>query len=305
MLCSRSIFRSPRADPKWCAGGVPADLCLRRGNNRGRGSESLILDKSGNRVIRAAHIHSLRTFRQTCAMPLDLLDLILASLVMALGSAIQAAVGYGIALVVVPLLALIDPRLIPGPMLFAAVVLAGIMAYRGRAAIVAKEVALSQAGLIVGTALGAFALTLVDPEDLPRIFGVLILLAVAASASGFHPAVTNLSLSIGGFLGGFMGIMSGIHGPPVALLYQKSPGAKVRAMMGMFFLIGYPIAIVSLFLVGLFNRESLVMGLLLIPGVCLGYLVNPLLARFLDRGFLRPAILLVATVSALSLFFKG
>jgi uncharacterized membrane protein YfcA len=224
---------------------------------------------------------------------------------MALGSAIQAAVGYGIALVVVPLLALINPDLIPGPMLFAAVVLAGIMAYHGRDSIEPREVVLSQAGLIIGTALGALALTQVDPADLPRIFGSLILLAVAASASGLHPAVTNTSLSIGGFLGGFMGIMSGIHGPPMALLYQNSPGAKVRAMMGMFFLIGYPIAIVSLVLVGLFDRESLIMGLLLIPGVCLGYLVNPLLAKLLDRGFLRPVILLVATVSAISLFFKG
>lgn len=238
-------------------------------------------------------------------MPLDLLELVLASLVMALGSAIQAAVGYGIALVVVPLLALINPDLIPGPMLFAAVVLAGIMAYRGRDAIEPREVVLSQAGLIVGTALGALALTQVDPADLPRIFGGLILLAVAASASGLHPAVTNTSLSIGGFLGGLMGIMSGIHGPPMALLYQNAPGAKVRAMMGMFFLIGYPIAIVSLVLVGLFDRSSLIMGLLLIPGVCLGYLVNPLLAKFLDRGFLRPVILMVATVSALSLFFKA
>ena len=40
--------------------------------------------------------------------------LVLATLVMAIGAALQAAVGLGMALFVVPLLALIDVRLIPG-----------------------------------------------------------------------------------------------------------------------------------------------------------------------------------------------
>ena len=43
--------------------------------------------------------------------------LVLATLVMAIGAALQAAVGLGMALFVVPLLALIDVRLIPGPVL--------------------------------------------------------------------------------------------------------------------------------------------------------------------------------------------
>ena len=47
--------------------------------------------------------------------------LVLATLVMAIGAALQAAVGLGLALFVVPLLALIDVRLIPGPVLLASV----------------------------------------------------------------------------------------------------------------------------------------------------------------------------------------
>jgi len=47
--------------------------------------------------------------------------LVLATLVMAIGAALQAAVGLGMALFVVPLLALIDVRLIPGPVLLASV----------------------------------------------------------------------------------------------------------------------------------------------------------------------------------------
>ena len=38
---------------------------------------------------------------------------------MAAGCAVQAAVGIGLALLVVPLLALVDPGFVPGPMLLA------------------------------------------------------------------------------------------------------------------------------------------------------------------------------------------
>src|SRR5580693_10630858 len=66
----------------------------------------------------------------------------LATLVMAIGAALQAAVGLGMALFVVPLLALIDVRLIPGPVLLASMALAVMMAYRGRAAINRRELTL-------------------------------------------------------------------------------------------------------------------------------------------------------------------
>lgn len=82
---------------------------------------------------------------------LSLTMLILATLVMAVGAALQAAVGLGLALFAVPLLALIDVRLIPGPMLLASMALAVMMAHRGRAAIDRRELALSLIGLCVGT----------------------------------------------------------------------------------------------------------------------------------------------------------
>jgi hypothetical protein len=70
------------------------------------------------------------------------------------------------ALFVVPLLALLDVRLIPGPMLLASVALPVMMAYRGRAAINRRELTLSLIGLCVGTAVGAWGLSLVAPASL-------------------------------------------------------------------------------------------------------------------------------------------
>src|SRR5271156_3242276 len=92
---------------------------------------------------------------------LPVATLVLATLVMAVGAALQAAVGLGLALFVVPLLALIDVRLIPGPMLLASVTLAVMMAHRERSAIDRQELTLSLIGLCIGTAVGACCLSLV------------------------------------------------------------------------------------------------------------------------------------------------
>src|SRR5271168_4249477 len=67
--------------------------------------------------------------------PLEPLNIAIAVAVMAIGSALQASVGIGLALLVVPLLALVDQSFIPGPMLLAGVMLASLTAYRERTAI--------------------------------------------------------------------------------------------------------------------------------------------------------------------------
>ena len=56
--------------------------------------------------------HSLEPFNMAIAVA-----------IMAMGSALQASVGIGLALLVVPLLALVDQSFIPGPMLLAGVML--------------------------------------------------------------------------------------------------------------------------------------------------------------------------------------
>jgi hypothetical protein len=46
-----------------------------------------------------------------------------ANVVMAVAGALQASVGFGLALLAVPILTLLDPNLVPGPMLLAGSVL--------------------------------------------------------------------------------------------------------------------------------------------------------------------------------------
>ena len=56
--------------------------------------------------------------------------------------------------------------------------------------------------------------------------------------------------------------------------------------------------------VGLFGRQELTFGLLLLPGVGIGYATAPLVGRFVDRRRLRIAILTISGASAIALALR-
>lgn len=232
------------------------------------------------------------------------LEFTVATLIMAVGSAFQAAVGLGLALLVVPLLALIDTQFVPGPMLFAGIALALGTAFRDRAAIERATLGLSLVGLTIGTGIGAVALNLVPPANLAKLFGALILLAVLISVLSRKVAVTPTALLAGSTVSGIMGAMVGVHGPAIALVLQNAEPARVRAMLGAFFAVGYALAVASLAVVGIFGRHELVLGLALLPGVVIGYGVAPVISKFLNITILRIAILVISSVSAVALLFR-
>ena len=238
-------------------------------------------------------------------MPLTPVEITLAMAIAAAGSLIHASVGYGIGLVMVPLLALIDPSFVPGPALLSALLLAAIMAYKGRAEVHKGNISLAIVGLVIGTGLAAYLLTIIDRAALPTVFAVLILLAVAASATGLKVPVSRTTLIGAGMGAGLMGTMSAIPGPPIALLFQRHSGAEVRATLGLFFVVAYIIGTLSLAVIGLFGRHELILSAILMPGIVLGYAVSPVVSRALDRGYLQIAILVVAAASALMLLVYG
>lgn len=232
------------------------------------------------------------------------LEIALASLVMAFGSALQAAVGIGMALLVVPILALIGTQFVPGPMLFAGIALAAATAYRDRAAIDRTRLSLSFVGLGIGTAIGVAALKFISGPLLPKVFGGLILLAVLISIASPKVLATPRMLLAGSTASGIMGSRVGIHGPAIALVFQNAEPLQARATLGAIFTIGYAIAVTSLAFVGLFGTQELVLGCALLPGVAIGYLAAPAISQFINQAVLRVAILIISSISAVSLLFR-
>jgi uncharacterized membrane protein YfcA len=232
------------------------------------------------------------------------LEFAAATLIMAMGSAFQAAVGLGLALLVVPLLALIDTGFVPGPMLFAGILLTLATAYRDRAEIDRTLLSRLLLGLAIGTVVGAVALRLIATAYLPKLFGAAILAAVLVSAAFPRLTITRRILFVGSTVSGVMGTMTGVHGPAIALVLQHREPAQVRALLGGFFAVGYIMAVASLALVGVFGRHELVLGMALLPGAAIGFVVAPVIARFINTALLRIVILAVSAVSAVTLLLR-
>ena len=231
-------------------------------------------------------------------------EIALASLVMAVGSALQASVGLGMALLVVPVLAIIDTQFVPGPVMLAGIVLASATAFRDRAAVDRAVLRSSLLGLGAGTAAGVVALGYISGPLLPKVFGGLILLAVLISIASPKVVATPGTLLIGSTAAGIMGAMVGIHGPAIALVLQNAKPMQARATLGAFFAVGYVSAVALRAVAGLFGAQELMLGLLLLPGVVIGYLAAPFISQFIDQATLRIAILVISSGSAVSLLIR-
>jgi len=230
--------------------------------------------------------------------------LAIAIVAMGLGSALQASVGMGFALLAAPILALIEPRFVPGPALLAGSALALVTAWRDRADLERRGLALSLAGYVVGTVAGAFALKGLAGPHLMKVFGVLVLVAVAISVCGLRIMPTPRAMLVGGTASGVMGTMASLSGPPIALVFQNAEPARARATLGAFFFVSYLISVTAIAAVGHFGRHELVLAAVLLPGVAIGLWLGRYLAGRVDARRLRVALLAISTLSAVSLLLR-
>ncbi|UCF20801.1 MAG: sulfite exporter TauE/SafE family protein [Gemmatimonadota bacterium] len=221
-----------------------------------------------------------------------------------LGAVVQGSIGFGLSLVAVPVLILVEPRLVPGPILCVAIVLTLLLSHRERDSIDFFGVGWALAGRLPGTAVGAVALLVMPRDRLSLLFGILVLLAVLMSSFRLRLQPTAWSLSAAGLLSGFMGTTAAIGGPPIALLLQRLPGDRLRGTLSGFFLVGASVSLLALTVIGRFGGEELRLAVLLLPGILLGFWVSAHTARFLDRGYTRAAVLAAATAAGLIAVLK-
>ena len=225
--------------------------------------------------------------------------LLLALLVMAFGTLVQAALGFGLALVAAPLLHLIDPVFVPGPVILCVCTLSAWVLWRDQHALDTGQLGLVISGRLLG-ALGATAvLGSVSAAGFDLIFGLLILLAVLMSLLQPRLEASKRNVFIATLASGFMGTLSSIGGPPLALVYQNAEVSRLRANLALIFLVGASLSLVLLALIGRFGWRELVYGLFLQPGVLAGIALAQPLRRRLDQRLVRPLLLLLCALAAL------
>jgi len=235
----------------------------------------------------------------------DLTDLLAASAAVAIGSIVQAASGVGAGFLMVPMIAWIDIELLPGPMICGSLALSGIMAWRERGAIDRDNLPTIFLGILAGSVVGAWVLSRVPGDQLGIVFGTVILLAVALTASGLNVPLNRPSALVSGTISGAMGASSGIGAPMLAILYQRESGATVRATLALLYTGASLMILVTLALFGEFDKKDLANGVALMPGFLFGYwLANRWRRRLAGLGSRGP-VLVVSALAALTLIGRS
>lgn len=211
----------------------------------------------------------------------------------------------GFGMVAVPLLALISLDFVPGPTIFVNIFLTLLMLGDGRSTIVYREMTLLLPSILVGTLLGALVLSLLPSQTLGILFSVLVLLAIGLTFFVKIHCLTPVGLIVGGIASGLMGTTSGIHGPPLAILYQHEDIQKIRATMALVFLVAYSLALIALNFSGAFTVQHALSGLFLLPGLLIGFVIGKRVRHHIPPLLARTVMLSIASISAVVLLVRS
>jgi uncharacterized protein len=230
---------------------------------------------------------------------------LLATAVVMMGAALQGSAGFGFALLSSPLLGLLDASLVPGPLIVAVTLLLGLTAWRERDAVDLRGLGWILGGRAPGTLLGALALKILSERALTTLLGLLVLFSVGISLRSVRLERKPPLLVAAGVVSGLMGTTAALGGPAVAVLYQHERGALVRSTLATYFLVGAAMSIGALTLVGKLGRHELGLALGLLPGIAVGFAGSRWTSPWLDRGFTRTAVLLIAAIAGLASVLRG
>jgi len=238
-------------------------------------------------------------------LPVTPAELAIAMVLVAAGSVVQGSIGFGMAVVAAPILLLINPVFVPGPMLLAAVFLVLLMALRNRRDVIVGDVAVATVGRILGTAPAAMAIRALEPSIFELLFAVLVVAVVLLSLKGIHLRRTPRNVFAAAALSGFIGTMSSMGGPAMALVYQHETGPKIRGTLSAIFTIGTAISVLGLWWAGRFGSTELQLALLLMPAVFVGFFLSRYTVGKLDKAHTRPAVLAISALAALAIVLRA
>ena len=231
--------------------------------------------------------------------------LLLAGLVVAVGSLVQGGVGFGFALVATPLLAFIDPTLVPGPLLLVTSLHAVLAMWREHSDTDWRGVGWSLLGRLPGTALGVLAVALLPMRGFTAFVAVTVLVCVGLSITRWRPRRTVPALLAAGAVSGLGGTAASMGGPPLALLYMDADGPRVRSTLAAYFVAGSVVSVGSLAAGGQIDAAAVHDALVLTPYTVAGFLLSSPLRPFLDGAWVRPAVIALAGGSALALLARA
>ncbi|MEZ9538274.1 sulfite exporter TauE/SafE family protein [Shewanella sp. 10N.286.51.B8] len=236
---------------------------------------------------------------------IDPQTLMLASVIIFLGALTQGLIGFGLAVVASPLLYIIDPQLVPAPVIMMGFSIALLTLLRERTQLEFNGLQYALLGRIPGGFMGAGLLLFAPQAVLGLAIAFIVGAAVLLSIFKITAPVNRLSLFIAGVLSGVFGNIAAIGGPPLAILLAGKDAPKFRAALSIFFVFSSMIALIILMLAGLVEEKHLWLSLMLLPSVILGNIAAGKLTNKVDKNKTRIATMVLCSLSALLLTLKS
>ena len=222
-----------------------------------------------------------------------------------LAAIIQVVLGMGFGMMAAPLAALIDPSLVPAPVMIAGMVTACWTAWVERRDIIWQEVGFGTTGRLFGIFAAVLVLSHVaGGKTFLLVFGVLTGLAVIISASGWRMRFDMPNLVGISVVSGFMGTITSVGAPPLAVLYAGQPAQTSRATLSAFFAFGAIMSLSAQFGTGLAGRAELIHGLMMLVPMLAGIAAAARIKSRFDRRY-RTALLAVAGMASVLLIYRG
>jgi uncharacterized membrane protein YfcA len=219
--------------------------------------------------------------------------------VLIVGSTVQASVGMGQGLVSAPLLRLLHPDLLPGPIVMAGFfVSVGLAVANSRRSDVG-EVTPALVGRTAGIGIALVLLATLSERGLTVVIGGIVLVLVALRVIGLQVARTPRTLLATGVVSGVGGTIAGLAGAPMGLLYEQHARARdFRGPMGIYLSVGAFITVVLLVVFGELNGDDFWLGMALLPPILVGLVLARWVTPIVDRGLLKPAVFGLSAASA-------
>jgi len=213
-------------------------------------------------------------------------------------SCLQASIGFGMGMLAAPVVALVDPSLIPGTLIMLASLVTLMVVIRERTAIDVRGTGWALVGRVPGTVAGALLLAAMPERALALAIAGVVLAGVLVTSLGWAPTPRRRNLVLAGATSGVLGTATSIGGPPMALVWQRSTGAELRGTMSGFFLIGSVLSIGMLSLTGAIDGDTWRWFAFLVPATVVGYALSRWANRLLNPQRQRWTAIVVSAAGA-------
>ena len=201
----------------------------------------------------------------------------------------QAVTGFGSALVAVPLLTVVtDPVTAIVVATSVSLVLTSGAAWRERRHVDVRPArALTVAG-VLGMPVGLLVLQLLDESLLTGCIAVAMLVLIVLVVSGLH--VPERALPVAGFASGALLTSTGMNGPPLVMALVGREPLRYRATLQAVFAGQDLVAVAAFALLGLVDREALLLTVAGTVGLPLGWRVGDVVFHWIPGSRLRQVV---------------